>query len=84
MSWLSKRHERVLRDDEAMRAVFKLGDTFQYLGRTCIVVGYGEHEMDIGWIPRLMCDYADDHGVIRHISFTPHEVENVLVIRRNS
>jgi hypothetical protein len=81
VSWLNpfKEHnDYVDKTDAKLRGAFSIGERFEYLGRTCIVTGYGWGEMDIGWIPRLMCDYADELGVIRHIQFRPHEVDALI------
>ena len=54
-----------------------LGQTFNYLGRTCIVTGhvYQEwSEFGLYWRPSLRCDYVDDKGVIRQVSFSPAEL----------
>lgn len=67
--WTEVGHDRLL-------ATFDLGETFQYLGRTCVVTGY--FKFDGFWLcPSLVCDYADEHGVIREIIFRVDEAERL-------
>lgn len=47
----------------------KIGETFSYLGRLCIVTGHFE-VWDMGClVPMLLCDYVDKNGVIRQAKF---------------
>lgn len=45
-----------------------VGETFNYLGRQCIVTGYWDYEPNVGYIPMLKFDYADDMGRLHHFS----------------
>lgn len=61
---------------DEMRAWRKIGDTFNYLGRECVVTGYARyipHHLGIDVAVELQADYADDLGVIRSVTFTPRE-----------
>jgi hypothetical protein len=71
---------RQLAVDE-LRAWRKIGDTFSYLGRTCVVTGYCQyyfHELGSHVYVKLSADYADDLGHIRHISFDWSEAQAVM------
>lgn len=59
-----------------MQAWRKIGETFTYLGRECVVTGYTAclySPFGIDVVNELQADYADDLGVIRSIAFTPSE-----------
>ena len=45
-----------------------IGETFNYLGVTCIVTGHVEFN-GFELCPRLLADYVDKNGVIRQVSF---------------
>lgn len=57
-----------------LKAFRDVGQTFNYLGRTCIVSRHCEWWPYAGCIPRLVCDYADDYGVIRQAVFRIDEI----------
>lgn len=55
-----------------------IGSSFTYLGRRMVVCGhyrieYGGGMTPMRVVPCLQADYADDHGVIRHIEFSHAE-----------
>ena len=79
--WFKKYEELRQQEDARLRELFKIGDTFKYLGRECRVCAHGYGVMDLGWIPCLVCDYADNHGVIRQIKFRPDESEMIAKAR---
>lgn len=59
-----------------MHAWRKVGETFTYLGRECVVTGYARYlpsPFGTDVVNELQADYADDLGVIRSVTFTPHE-----------
>ena len=59
-----------------MQAWRKVGETFTYLGRECVVTGYAKYlptPFGPAVVNQLQADYADDLGVIRSITFTPSE-----------
>jgi hypothetical protein len=59
----------------ALKAFRDVGQTFSYLGRTCIVTGHWEWMgIDFGPRPVLLCDYADDRGEIRQLKFNLSEL----------
>lgn len=62
---------------EEMQSWRKVGETFAYLGRECVVTGYTDYFATayggVGVNVLLSADYADDLGVIRRITFEPHE-----------
>ena len=53
---------------DELRAFRNVGETFNYLGRTCIVTGHCDFHPYVGIIPMLKFDYADEHGVIHSMS----------------
>jgi hypothetical protein len=59
---------------DRLKAFRDIGETFDYLGRTCIVTGHAEFYPYIGIIPVLKFDYADDHGVIHCMSANIREL----------
>lgn len=67
----------------AMEEWMKLGETFNYLGTECVVVGYCRVVpcgLSVVNIPTLRARYADKNGVIHDISFTFSEF---LTLRRS-
>lgn len=48
-----------------IKAFRDVGETFNYLGRTCVVTGHLTFLPVIGSTPCLIYEYCDDHGVIR-------------------
>ena len=65
-----KEHEpnRNLEDISKLRAFRDVGETFNYLGRTCIVTGHWECFPYLGIIPVLKFDYCDDLGKLHSAS----------------
>lgn len=62
------------RDFDALVAWRKVGETFDYLGRTCHLVRHGRRVwigVDFGYLlePGIEADYVDNHGVIHRIEF---------------
>ncbi len=47
-----------------LKAFRDIGETFIYLGRTCMVTAHFEHWPHIGAVPMLKFDYCDNHGVL--------------------
>ena len=43
-----------------------VGETFNYLGRHCIVTGHWHYLPYVGVVPLLQFDYADDMGKLHH------------------
>lgn len=66
-----------------LKAFRDIGQTFNYLGRTCIVCS---HTTIIGLLilPRLECDYVDDAGVIRRVMFSPQELPGLRAQNKES
>lgn len=54
---------------EAFKAFRDIGQTFNYLGRTCIVTRHWMLWPYVGPIPELHADYVDECGIVRSISF---------------
>jgi hypothetical protein len=55
---------------------FHVGQEFEYLGRTLHVTStYARGPF--GWYPALVCDYADNNGVIHNIKFSPVEADAI-------
>lgn len=65
-----KEHERDTTGEAIaeLKAFRDVGETFNYLGRTCVVTGHWEYWRDIGVVPMLKFDYCDDHGVLHAVS----------------
>lgn len=59
----------MLADLEGFR---KIGETFNFLGATCVVTGYVWSTLEESAI--LFCDYRDGYGVIREHQFSHHEL----------
>ena len=47
---------------EKLKAFRDVGETFNYLGRTCVVTGHWKFVPYRGAVPMLTFDYCDDHG----------------------
>lgn len=54
-----------------------LGQTFDYLGRTCIVTGHWWVVFDDS-VTGITADYADELGVIHSIKFGPGESRGLM------
>lgn len=60
------------RDAMELRSFRKVGESFNYLGRRCLVTGYKSKMIGspglgpVDFIPRMQYDYADELGVIHH------------------
>ncbi len=86
MSWFKRKnskpkHKKVSWKEKAVDDLKKfrdIGETFNYLGRTCIVTSHIRHDMCLGSLPALLCDYVDKHGVIRNISFGLDELTGLI------
>ena len=67
------------RENGTLEAVNKLkafrdvGETFQYLGRKCVVTGHVEM-MPWGFVPLLKFDYCDKNGVLHNRSAMLSEI----------
>jgi hypothetical protein len=53
---------------EKLKAFRDVGETFNYLGRTCVVTGHWDWWPHIGVIPMLKFDYCDDCGKLHAAS----------------
>lgn len=62
---------------EKLERFRKVGETFNYLGRTCIVTN---HSVPTPWgpEPRLCFDYCDNAGVIHHLVFSVAELPALM------
>ena len=67
---------------EKFKAFREIGETFNYLGRTCIVTGHWTFSGYMGYTPELKFDYADELGVIHSTSITIHELP--VLLKQNS
>ena len=63
---------------EKLKAFRDIGQTFNYLGRVCVVTAHDEFYPYIGKVPLLKFDYADDHGVIHCMSAKIHELPALI------
>jgi hypothetical protein len=64
-----------------LQAWRKIGETFEYLGRQCVVTGHFEqsfHDLGVSTFVQLSADYADDLGVIRNVSFGWQEAKALM------
>ena len=59
---------------KAVRGFREVGETFVYLGCTCIVRSHERFVGYLGWMPELQADYVDDRGVIHAISFSAKDI----------
>lgn len=59
---------------DKLMAFKKVGETFNYLGRTCVVTGHVDFYPYVGIIPMLKFDYADEQGVIHCMSASIREL----------
>ena len=66
--------EHLKEAEAALRAFRQVGETFVYLGRTCIVRGHMKLWPYLGWMPVLVADYVDETGVIHTITFEVREL----------
>lgn len=67
--------------DEGLKklAAFReVGETFNYLGRTCVVTRHWDYITDLGVIPVLMFDYTDKHGVLHSRTATLGELPGII------
>lgn len=87
MSWFSRKPEKPREPTGTEKAINELrewraiGESFQYLGRECVVTGHYRvsfHELGIHTYPELSADYADDLGVIRHVAFDMTEARALM------
>lgn len=66
-----------------LREFREIGQTFNYLGRTCVVTAHESARPGLGHVPQLNADYADDHGVIHGITFSVDELPGLLAQNDN-
>ena len=55
-----------------------IGETFNYLGRTCVVTGHWEYWPYCGVVPMLKFDYADEHGILHSVSANIRELPALI------
>ena len=63
---------------DELKAFRKVGETFNYLGRTCVVTGHFDFYPYTGIFPVLQFDYADEHGVIHSMSANIRELPALI------
>lgn len=63
---------------DELKAFRDIGETFNYLGITCIVTGHCEYLGMIGFVPILICDYVDGRGQIRQAKFSLRELPGLI------
>lgn len=56
---------------EKFKEFRQIGETFNYLGRTCLVTSHCHYEPWFGLVPELKFEYADNNGVIHHCCAQP-------------
>ena len=78
--WFKKREDPDEQKFARLYELFKIGDTFKYLGRECVVCNYSVWT-GFSALPCLVCDYADNHGVIHQVKFRLDEAE-IIAKRR--
>lgn len=52
-----------------LRAFRDIGQTFNYLGRTCVVKRHWMLWPHFGPVPELWADYVDEQGIVRTLTF---------------
>lgn len=70
-----------------MQAWRKVGETFTYLGRQCVVTGYARYFHSgfvIDVVNELQANYSDDRGVIHSIRFSYPEVCALMEAQPNA
>lgn len=60
---------------EALRSFRDIGQSFNYLGRKCIVTSHWDLDPFLGAVATLRADYVDDHGVLHQVSFLRRELK---------
>lgn len=63
---------------DKLRAFREVGETFNYLGRTCIVTGHFDLLPLVGFVPMLKFDYCDDLGVLHSMSAGVGELPGLI------
>ena len=81
--WPSK-EDYVDKEIAKLKAFRDIGETFNYLGRTCVVTGHWGGGVDIGIIPELRFNYCDDLGVIRSYSIGQAELPGLIKRQKSS
>lgn len=64
-----------------LRAFRDIGDTFNYLGRECIVTSHGRIVSEgfaMFYQAELCADYCDNDGVIRQLRFSLNELPGLI------
>ena len=61
--------ERVEEGFKRLCAFRKVGQIFNYLGRTCLVRSHATFVGVLGWVPELQAEYADEMGMIHTLHF---------------
>lgn len=69
--------------DQKIKDFREIGQTFNYLGKLCIVTGYDKNISLIDDLISAKCcsvkfSYIDDHGIIRHCAMFGEELDAVL------
>lgn len=70
--------------DARLKAFRDIGETFNYLGRECVVTGHGKLVgigLAVVYQSELCADYCDNNGVIRQIKFSLSELP--ILIKQN-
>lgn len=78
--WFSKKPRKKSWEEETeekLKAFRDIGETFNYLGRKCIVTAYS-YFYGMGICPTLVCDYVDEAGIIRQITFGVTELPGLI------
>lgn len=74
-----KKEEKAEEDKFSRLKEFRdVGETFQYLGRTCVVTGFMNYPMALCDLPTIMYDYADNNGVIHSALASIHKLEAII------
>lgn len=76
MIWPFKRARIASKSDrvQPFRDFRSIGETFTYLGRTCVVTDY----CGVFGEPLLSADYADDRGIIHNVMFSIEELPALI------
>lgn len=61
-------------DIERFRAFCGIGESFNYLGRECVVTGHATFIPGLGVIAMLQANYCDNLGVIRPLQWRISEL----------
>lgn len=70
-----KKENKIDEARDKLESFGDIGDTFQYLDRTCVITAHHKLVPMVGIVPVLCADYSDNNGVIRNIEFLVWQIK---------